>query len=63
MDAAFALHGADATRAVQVRAPVLACAATNDCCTVLGIAGPGWVARWETISAGAAVEAADDGDD
>jgi hypothetical protein len=48
---------------LQVRAPVLACAATNDCSSVLGIVGPGWVARWETIAAGAAAEAADDADD
>lgn len=57
------MHGADAARHAQVRAPVLACAATGDCSTVLGVVGPGWIARWETIVAGAAVEAADDGDD
>jgi hypothetical protein len=57
------LYGAHFALCPQVRAPVLACAATNDCSTVLGIVGPGWVARWETISAAAAAEAADDGDD
>jgi hypothetical protein len=57
------LRGADGVWHPQVRAPVLACAATDDCSTVLGIAGPGWVARWETIVAGAAAEAAEDGDE
>ena len=55
--------GADAVSCTQVRAPVLSCAASDDCSTVLGIVGPGWIARWETIAAGAAVEMAEDGDE
>ena len=47
----------------QVRAPVQACAVTNDCRNVLAVFGTGLIARWELITAGNAAAAADAADD
>ena len=47
----------------QVRAPVLACAVTDDCRNVLAVFGAGLIARWEVISAapaGSAIMAGED---
>jgi hypothetical protein len=49
-----------------VRAPVLACAVTDDCRNVLAVFGTGLIARWEIVTVApahggpAAAAAADD---
>jgi hypothetical protein len=65
----FADSRARARLCAQVRAPVLACAVTDDCRNVLAVFGTGLIARWEVVvvapahGSAAAAEAADAADE